>query len=115
MPGVGYESFKEDVTRTLRPYGLEESLAFPPRNLSLCRLRGTHVYQQPILDILTNATGRRQPCASVLALMAAPRRRCFNHPRPAKACTASTVEVFVHHVGTLHRVAGCSRGVWSAG
>lgn len=60
LPGEGCDNFRQDVSNSLRPFGLQPSLAFPSQHLQMVMLRGNHVYRQPILDIRTNTSGETQ-------------------------------------------------------
>lgn len=57
--GEGCDNFRADVNNSLRPYGLQPFLAFPSQHLEMALLHGSHLYQQPILDIRTNSSGAR--------------------------------------------------------
>ncbi|KAK9917057.1 hypothetical protein WJX75_000396 [Coccomyxa subellipsoidea] len=54
--GEGCDDFRADVNNSLRPYGLQPFLAFPSQHLEMALLHGSHLYQQPILDIRTNSS-----------------------------------------------------------
>ncbi|CAL8464929.1 g4464 [Coccomyxa elongata] len=56
LPGEGCDNFRQDVSNSLRPFGLQPSLAFPSEHLQMVLLRGNHLYRQPILDIRTNTS-----------------------------------------------------------
>lgn len=62
LPGEGCDTFKQEVSNSLRPFGLQPSLAFPSQHLQMALLRGNHLYRQPILDIRTNTSGKNLMC-----------------------------------------------------
>ncbi len=57
QPGQGCDSYQADALGSLRPLGLEPFLEFPSQTQDIVLISGTHRYQQPVLDVLTNQTG----------------------------------------------------------